>query len=50
MNNRLLRLAVAGYVVKSLLLAAAWLLVPDLPERTVARAHELWATVAGAGR
>ena len=49
-NNRLVKLAVAGYLVKSLLLGAAWLLIPDLPERARAHAQTLWDSVAAAGR
>jgi hypothetical protein len=35
MSPRLLRLLAVSYAVKTLLLAAAWAYIPDLPERAL---------------
>ena len=43
--NRLKIVAVV-YVVKTLLLGIAWLMVPDLPERAMAKARDTWAAVS----
>ena len=47
MNARMLKLVLAGYLVKSLLLALAWLFVPDLPQRAATGARRAWGAVAG---
>jgi len=36
-----------GYVVKTLLVGAAWLAVPDLGDRAVATARAAWERLAG---
>ncbi len=38
------------YLVKTVLIAAAWIAIPDLPERASAKAHAVWATVFESGR
>lgn len=43
--NRLKIIAVV-YLVKTLLVGIAWLIVPDLPERALTKAKETWAAVA----
>ena len=44
--NRLKIVAVV-YLVKTLLIGVAWLIVPDLPQRAAARARETWTAVSG---
>jgi hypothetical protein len=41
-----LKLLAASYLVKTLLLGAAWLAVPDLPQRAAAKLREAWSWVA----
>ena len=48
LNIRTLKLIAASYLVKTALLGAAWMLVPDLPERVMNKARETWAQVTGA--
>jgi len=43
--NRL-KIVALVYVVKTLLLVIAWLVVPDLPERAMAKARETWTAVS----
>ena len=43
--NRLKIVAIV-YLVKTLLVGIAWLMVPDLPERAVAKVRETWNAVA----
>jgi hypothetical protein len=43
---KLLKVLAISYVVKTALFGAAWLLIPDLPERTWAMARQTWAWVA----
>lgn len=40
---KFLKLVALGYVVKTALFAAAWLFIPDLPQRTVALVRDSWA-------
>ena len=47
MSARMIRLVVASYLVKTLLLAVAWLLVPELPQRAMDGARGVWIAVAG---
>ena len=47
MSPRTLKLIAVGYVVKTLLLGLAWLMVPDLPTRAANKARETWSAVAG---
>ena len=44
--NRLKIVAVI-YLVKTLLVGIAWLVVPDLPERAMTKARETWTAVSG---
>ena len=44
--NRLKMFAVV-YLVKTLVLGVAWLLVPDLPQRTMSHARQAWAWATG---
>jgi hypothetical protein len=44
--NRLKIVAVV-YLVKTLILGVAWLIVPDLPQRAAAKARETWTAVSG---
>ena len=44
--NRL-RLVAVVYLVKTLLVGIAWLVVPDLPQRAMTKARETWTAVAG---
>lgn len=46
MRSRAGRIVVAGYLIKSLIVAAAWLLVPDLPERALSQLRSAWASVS----
>jgi hypothetical protein len=48
-DRKTLKLIALGYVVKTLLVGAAWLVVPNLPQQVRARAREAWALVV-AGR
>jgi hypothetical protein len=47
MSPRTLKLIAVGYVVKTLLLGLAWLMVPDLPTRAANKARQTWSAVAG---
>ena len=44
--NRLKIVAIV-YVVKTLLVGIAWLMVPDLPQRVMTKARETWTAVSG---
>lgn len=44
--NRLKLIAV-GYLVKTILFGIAWLIVPDLPQRTLTVARQTWIRVTG---
>ena len=48
-TRRTLKLIALGYVVKTLVVGAAWLAVPDLPQRALAQARLAWARVSGEG-
>ena len=45
-GRRTLKLIALGYVVKTLVFGAAWLAVPDLPQRAMAQARLAWAAVS----
>ena len=47
MSPRTLKLIAVGYVVKTLLLGLAWLIVPDLPTRAANKARQTWSAVSG---
>jgi hypothetical protein len=44
--NRLKIVAIV-YLVKTLLVGIAWLMVPDLPQRAMTKAREAWTAVSG---
>ena len=44
--NRLKIVAIV-YIVKTLLVGIAWLMVPDLPQRAMNKARETWTAVSG---
>jgi hypothetical protein len=44
--NRLKIVAVV-YLVKTLLVGIAWLVIPDLPQRAMTKARETWTAVSG---
>ena len=46
--NRLKIVAIV-YLVKTLLVGIAWLIVPDLPERAMTKARATWSSVSGKG-
>ncbi len=45
MKRRVFRMIALGYLVKTLLIGLAWLVVPDLPQRAAAKAREAWSLV-----
>ena len=47
MSPRTLKLIAIVYAVKTLLVGAAWLIVPDLPARAMSKARQTWSAVAG---
>ena len=47
LTRRTARLLAVSYVVKTLLVGAAWLAVPDLGDRALATARAAWDRVAG---
>ena len=49
MTPRMLKIVAFSYLVKTLLLGAAWVAIPDLPERASAKAREVWAAVFETG-
>ena len=44
---RVLKTLAVVYLVKTLLVGIAWLIVPDLPERAATHVRESWQRVAG---
>jgi len=46
-NRRTWKVIALGYVVKTVLLGIAWLLVPDLPARSLDLARRTWTWAAG---
>jgi hypothetical protein len=46
LTRRTARLLAVSYVVKTLLVGAAWLTVPDIGERALATARAAWERVA----
>jgi hypothetical protein len=42
-----LKIIAIVYVVKTLLVGIAWLMVPDLPQRAMTKARETWTAVSG---
>ncbi len=46
MRRRTLKALAVGYLVKAFLVGIAWILVPDLPERTMAALRSTFGTTA----
>ena len=46
-SRRTLKLIAIGYVVKTVVFGAAWLVVPDLPQRAMDTARQAWVWAAG---
>ncbi len=44
--TKALKIIAIGYLIKTLIIGAAWFFVPDLPARTLALARTAWAQVA----
>lgn len=47
MTRRTLKLMAIGYAVKTLVFGAAWLVIPDLPQRALLTARQAWVWAAG---
>ena len=47
-SRRTLKLIAIGYVVKTVVFGAAWLVIPDLPQRAMDTARQAWAWAGGA--
>jgi hypothetical protein len=45
--SNILRMVAISYAMKSLLVALAWLAIPDLPERAVAKVQDAWVRLVG---
>jgi hypothetical protein len=48
LTPRLLKILVVSYAVKTALVGAAWLVMPDLPQRAASTARAAWTWVVGA--
>lgn len=46
-SRRTLKLIAIGYVIKTVVFGAAWLAVPDLPQRAMDTARQAWVWVGG---
>jgi hypothetical protein len=46
-SRRTLKLIAIGYVVKTVVFGAAWLVIPDLPQRAMDTARQAWAWAGG---
>jgi hypothetical protein len=46
-SRRTLKLIAIGYAVKTIVFGAAWLVVPDLPQRALDTARQAWAWAGG---
>ena len=46
-SRKTLKLVAIGYVAKMLVFGAAWLVVPDLPQRTLDTARKAWVWAGG---
>jgi len=47
---KLLKIVALSYLAKTVLVAIAWLFIPDLPARTATFARQTWARVESAWR
>ena len=45
MTPRMLKIVALSYLLKTVLLGAAWVAIPDLPQRASAKARELWSAI-----
>ena len=48
LTPKALKIVALTYVIKTVLVGIAWLVVPDLPQRAMARARQTWARVTHA--
>jgi len=46
-SRRALKVIAIAYVVKTVVLGAAWLVVPDLPQRAMDTARQAWVWAGG---
>lgn len=46
-SRRTLKLIAIGYAVKTIVFGAAWLVIPDLPQRAVDTARQAWVWAGG---
>ena len=46
-SRRALKLIAIGYVVKTVVFGAAWLVIQDLPQRTMDSARQAWVWAGG---
>jgi hypothetical protein len=47
-SRRALKTIAIVYAVKTVLVGAAWLAIPDLPQRAMIQARQAWAWAGGA--
>jgi hypothetical protein len=47
LNRRTLKIVAIGYAVKTLIVAVAWVLVPELPQIVKTKVQAAWTAVAG---
>jgi hypothetical protein len=47
MSRRTLKIVAIGYAVKTLIVAVAWVLVPELPQMVKAKVQAAWTAMAG---
>jgi hypothetical protein len=47
LSPKILKIAAISYVVKTLIVGLAWLAVPDLPQRAMAKVRQTWTHIAG---
>ena len=45
MTPRTLKIIAVTYAVKTVLIGAAWIAIPDLPERVETKAHQVWSSL-----
>ncbi len=45
MTSKVLKILALSYLAKALLFGLAWLMIPDLPQRTAAKVREAWNLV-----
>jgi hypothetical protein len=47
LSRRTLKIIAIGYAVKTIVFGAAWLVVPDLPQRAMETARQAWVWAGG---